>query len=141
MLLRERAGTPWDGQWMGAFAWRRTDGPWSGLPGGPMLDEHWSGLVAESCADRLSLTAFGGLVDAGVAVGWLHHAAAFVKRSFLGKGWLTVSTFDLTSPQAQTNPLAPHLMKAFAEELTCPSGQDLMADADGVSISPDASRA
>jgi len=38
-----------------------------------------------------------------------------VKRSFLGKGWLTVSTFDLTSPQAQANPLAPHLMKALAE--------------------------
>ena len=45
-------------------------------------------------------TAFGGLVDAGMAVGWLHLAAAFVKRSFLGKAWLTVSTFDLTSPQA-----------------------------------------
>jgi hypothetical protein len=38
-----------------------------------------------------------------------------VKRSFLGKAWLTVSTFDLTSPQAQTNPLAPHLLKALAE--------------------------
>src|SRR6202020_3145882 len=35
MLLRERAGTPLDGQWMGAFTWRRTEGPWSGLPGGP----------------------------------------------------------------------------------------------------------
>jgi len=30
-------------------------------------------------------TAFGGLIDAGVAVGWLDHAAAFSKRSFLGK--------------------------------------------------------
>jgi hypothetical protein len=30
-----------------------------------------------------------------------YHAAAFVKRSFLGRGWLTVSTFDLTSPQAE----------------------------------------
>jgi hypothetical protein len=115
MLLRERAGTPWDGQWMGAFAWRRTEGPWSGLPGGPMLDEHWSGLLPNHVLTGFPSTAFGGLVDAGVAVGWLHHAAAFVKRSFLGNGWLTVSTFDLTSPQAQTNPLAPHLMKALAE--------------------------
>ena len=115
MLLRERVGTPWDGQWMGAFTWRRTEGPWSGLPGGPMLDEHWSGLLPNHVLTGFPSTAFGGLVDAGVAVGWLHHAAAFVKRSFLGRGWLTVSTFDLTSPQAQANPLAPYLMKALAE--------------------------
>jgi hypothetical protein len=50
-----------------------------------------------------------------VAVGWLHHGAAFVKRSFLGKAWLTASTFNLTSPQALENPLTPHLMKALAE--------------------------
>jgi hypothetical protein len=115
MLLRERAGTPWDGQWMGAFTWRRMEGPWSALPGGPMLDEHWSGLLPNHVLTGFPTTAFGGLVDAGVAVGWLHHAAAFVKRSFLGKGWLTVSTFDLTSPQAQENPLAAHLLKALAE--------------------------
>ena len=115
MLLRERVGTPWDGQWMGAFTWRRMDGPWSGLPGGPTLDEHWSGLMPNHVLTGFPSTAFGGLVDSGVAVGWLHHAAAFVKRSFLGKGWLTASTFDLTSPQAQENPLAAHLMKALAE--------------------------
>jgi hypothetical protein len=114
MLLRERAGTPWDGQWMGAFTWRRTDGAWSELPGGPMLDEHWSGLSPNHVLTGFPSTAFGGLVDAGVAVGWLHHVAAFVKRSFLGKGWLTVSTFDLTSPQAQENPLAPPLLAALA---------------------------
>ena len=115
MLLRERAGTPWDGQWMGAFTWRRMEGPWSGLPGGPMLDEHWSGLLPNHVLTGFPSTAFGGLVDAGVAVGWLHHAAAFVKRSFLGKGWLTVSTFDLTSPKAHQNPLAPYLLKALAK--------------------------
>ena len=98
---------------MGAFTWRRMEGPWSCLPGGPMLDEHWSGLLPNHVLTGFPATAFGGLVDAGVAVGWLHHAAAFVKRSFLGKGWLTVSTFDLASPQAHENPLAPHLMKAL----------------------------
>jgi hypothetical protein len=115
MLLRERGGTPLDGQWMGAFTWRRTEGPWSTMPGGPMLDEHWSGLLPNHVLTGFPSTAFGGLVESGVAVGWLHHAAAFVKRSFLGKGWLTVSTFDLTSPQAQANPLAAHLLKALAE--------------------------
>ena len=115
MLLRERAGTPWDGQWMGAFAWRRTDGPWSGLPGGPMLNEHWTGLLPNHVLTGFPSTAFGGLVDSGIAAGWLHHAAALTKRSFLGKAWLTVSTFDLTSVEAGQNPLAPHLMKALAE--------------------------
>jgi len=115
MSLRERAGTPWDGQWMGAFAWRRADGPWSRLPGGPMLNEHWSGLLPNHVLTGFPSTAFGGLVDAGVTVGWLHHAAAFSKRSFLGKAWLTVSTFDLTSAKGAANPLAAHLLKALAE--------------------------
>jgi Glycosyl hydrolases family 2, sugar binding domain/Glycosyl hydrolases family 2 len=115
MLLRARAGTPWDGQWMGAFAWRRTDGPWSDLPGGPMLDEHWTGLLPDHVLTGFPSTAFGGLVDSAMAVGWLHLAAAFAKRSFLGKAWLTVSTFDLTSASAQANPLAPHLLKALAQ--------------------------
>jgi hypothetical protein len=115
MLLRPREGSPWDGQWMGAFCWRRTDGPWSGLPNGPMLDEHWTGLVPNHVLTGLPSTAFGGLVDSGMAVGWLHLAAAFTKRSFLGRAWLTVSTFDLTSEKAAENPLAPHLLRAIAE--------------------------
>ena len=86
MLLRERAGTPWDGQWMGAFAWRRTDGPWSGLPGGPMLDEHWTGLLPNYVLTGFPSTAFGGLVDAGVAVGWLHHAAALHEAQLSRQG-------------------------------------------------------
>ena len=90
MLLRERAGTPWDGQWMGAFSWRR-EGPWSGLPNGPMLDEHWTGLLPSYVLTGFPSTAFGGLVDFGMAVGWLHLAAAFAKRSFLGKAFLVVA--------------------------------------------------
>ena len=115
MLLRPRAGTPRDGQWMGAFGWRRTDGPWAGLPNGPMLDEHWTGLLPNFVLTGFPSTAFAGLVDSGMAVGWLHLAAAFAKRSFLGKAWMTVSTFDLTSTKAAENPLAPHLLRALAE--------------------------
>jgi hypothetical protein len=114
MLLRARQGTPWDGQWMGAFAWRRTDGPWSRLPGGPMLDEHWTGLLPNHVLTGFPSTAFGGLVDCGIAVGWLHRAAALSKRSFLGKAWLTVSTFALSSIEAADNPLTPHLLAALA---------------------------
>jgi len=114
MLLRRRDGTPWDGQWMGAFAWRRTDGPWAALPNGPILDEHWVGLLPNHVLAGFPSTAFNGLVDSGMAVGWLHLAAAFTKRSFLGKAWMTVSTFDLTSEEAAANPLAPHLLAAIA---------------------------
>ncbi len=115
MELRRRAGTPWDGQWMGAFAWRRVDGPWAGLPNGPMLDEHWAGLLPDYVLTGFLSTAFGGLIDSGVAVGWLHLAAAFAKRSFLGRGWMTASTFELSSKAALENPLAPHLLRALAE--------------------------
>ncbi len=115
MLLRPRAGTPRDGQWMGAFSWRRTDGPWAALPNGPMLDEHWAGLLPGYVLTGFPSTAFAGLVDSGMAVGWLHLAAAFTKRSFLGKAWITVSTFDLTSGKAVQNPLALHLLRALVE--------------------------
>ncbi len=47
-----------------------------------MLDEHWTELMPEHILTGFPATAFGGLVDAGMAVGWLHLAAAFVKRSF-----------------------------------------------------------
>jgi Glycosyl hydrolases family 2/Glycosyl hydrolases family 2, sugar binding domain/Glycosyl hydrolases family 2, TIM barrel domain len=114
MLLRARDGTPWDGEWMGAFSWRRIDGPWVGLPNGPMLDEHWVGLMPKYVLTGFPSTAFGGLIDSGMAVGWLHLAAAFAKRSFLGKASLTVSTFDLTSGGAAENPLARHLLAALA---------------------------
>ncbi len=115
MLLKSREGTARDGQWMGAFSWRRTDGPWAGLPNGPMLDEHWTGLLPGYVLTGFPSTAFAGLVDAGMAVGWLHLAAAFAKRSFLGRAWITVSTFDLTSTKAAENPLAAHLLRAIAE--------------------------
>jgi len=90
MELKAREGTAWDGRWMGAFSWRRSDGPWAGLPNGPILDEHWSGLLPNHALSGFRSTAFGGLVDAGVVVAWLHKAAAFTKRSFLGRGWITV---------------------------------------------------
>ncbi len=115
MLLRSRAGTPRDGQWMGAFSWRRTDGPWAGLPNGPLLDEYWAGLLADYVLTGFPSTAFAGLVDSGMAVGWLHLAAAFTKRSFLGKAWITATTFDFTSRKAADNPLAVHLLRAVAE--------------------------
>jgi hypothetical protein len=114
MDLRPREGASWDGRWMGAFSWRRTDGPWSHLPNGPMLDEHWIGLLPRHVLTGFRSTAFGGFVDAGVAVAWLHKAAAFAKRSFLGKGWINVTTFDLTSDEAWRNPLAAHLLLALA---------------------------
>ena len=57
----------------------------------------------------------GVLLFSGMAVGWLHLAAGFVKRSFLGKAWLTISTYDLTSKAAAENPLAPHLLRAIVE--------------------------
>jgi hypothetical protein len=100
---------------MGAFSWRRTDGPWAALPNGPMLDEHWSGLIPKYVLTGFRSTAFGGLVDAGIAVAWLHKAAALTKRSFLGKGWMTVSTFDFSSDEARANPLAPYVLKALAQ--------------------------
>ena len=80
-----------------------------------MLDEHWAGLMPKYVLTGFPSTAFGGLIDSGMTVGWLHLAAAFTKRSFLGRAWITVATFELTSEKAAQHPLAPHLLRTLAE--------------------------
>jgi hypothetical protein len=50
----------------------------------------------------------------------LHKAAAFTKRSFLGRGWITVSTFEMRSKAAAENPLAAHLLRALALSQSTP---------------------
>ena len=74
--------------------------------------EEWTAILLS-----LRVAAIATLVATplGIAVAWLHKAAALTKRSFLGKGWITVSTFDFTSDEARANPLAPHVLKALAE--------------------------
>ena len=114
MEVRKREGTPWDGRWMGAFAWRRTDGAWSAVPGGPLLDEHWCGLTPNFVLTGFLSTAYTGLVDAGVVVGWLHASAAFTKRTRLGPGRLTVTSFEFQAPGAAAHPLAPLVLAAVA---------------------------
>ena len=114
MNLRKREGTAWDGRWMGGFAWRRTDARWACLPGGPLLDEHWLGLTPNFVLTDFLSTAFTGLVDAGIAVAWVHACAAFVKRTRLGPGQLTVTTFELSDAAAIANPIAPYLLAAIA---------------------------
>jgi len=44
----------------------------------------------------------------------LHKVATFTKRSFLGRGWITVSTLEMRSKAAAENPLAAHLLRALA---------------------------
>ena len=79
-----------------------------------MLDEHWAGLTPHHVLTGFLSTSSAGLVDAGVVVAWLHKAAAFVKRTRLGPGILTVTTFDFLAPASRDNPLAPYLMAAIA---------------------------
>ncbi len=114
MTIRGRDGTFWDGRWMGGFAWRRTDGRWAALPGGPLLDEHWVGLTPNHVLTSFLSTGFSGLVDAGIVVGWMHASAAFAKRTRLGPGLLTVTTFDFSNAKSLANPLAPFVLAAVA---------------------------
>ena len=86
MLLRARAGTPVgravDGRVQLAAHGRSL--------GGPAERPDARRALGRAPAPNYVLTgfpstAFAGLVDSGMAVGWLHLAAAFTKRSFLGK--------------------------------------------------------
>ena len=54
MLLRAREGTPWDGQWMGAFSWRRDRRPLGELAERPDARRTLDRPDAEPCFDRLS---------------------------------------------------------------------------------------
>ena len=83
-----------------------------------MLDEHLAGLLPRFVLTGFTGAAFGGLVDAGMVVAWVHKAAAFSKRSLLGSGWMTVTTFDFLSDGGRRNPLAPYLLAALAPSRT-----------------------
>ena len=84
MELKRRQGTPWDGQWMGAFAWRLAPHGW---PVGRSAE--WSdarralrGPSAQLRVDRVSLDR---LRRAHRFRRGRRLAAAFAKRSFLGR--------------------------------------------------------
>jgi len=111
--LVERAGSVWEGNWFGCFAWRRTDGAWSKIPGQAMLDEFWADFAPKYILSGVRGTEFGGLVDAGATVGWVHNPVAIVRRYPFGEGELCISTFDLSTPAALDNPIAPYLMNAL----------------------------
>ena len=83
-----------------------------------MLDEHWTRPLAEHVLTGFLSTAFGGLVDAGVAVAWLHNAAAFTKRTLLGNGRLTTTTFELRSDAAAKESAERALARGARLELT-----------------------
>lgn len=110
--IKNRKGSAWTGSWIGMFTWRSQSGKWANIPGDIFLDDAFEDLHPKQVIGGMPINDFHGMIDSGAVLGWAHHPVAFVRHVILGKGWMTVTTFDLTSQTTHRNPAAPFLLRA-----------------------------
>ncbi|MGI4767927.1 MAG: hypothetical protein ACRYGP_23030, partial [Janthinobacterium lividum] len=129
--VREREGTPWQGDWASSFSWLRRTGVFSGLPGGPLLDESFDRVLPDHIVTGCNLLDFHARVHAGMVVGWVHRPAALVVERRYGKGSLVTSTFRLFRNPAGADPTATTLLDGLLRLAVGgrPAGQDAMLPA------------
>lgn len=115
LKIKERDGSPWEGDWASSFGWHRFDK----LPTGGVVNFAFAGLTPEYVISGFSSHDFGFNVYAGLFVGWLHKPAPTIARRRAGQGEVWVSTFRL-SKNLETNPLAMHLFAELMALLNVP---------------------
>jgi hypothetical protein len=108
--VRERAGTPWAGDWASSFAWLARTGAFAALPGGPLLDETFDRVIPTHVIAGCNLLDFQARVHAGLVVGWIHKAVGLAVERPYGEGRLVVSTFRLFRDAAGADPTATALL-------------------------------
>ena len=114
ITLSARHGTIWRGDWIASFSWIRRDGSFAAIPGGPMLDLSFGRVVPTHVLGGLEPWEYGGPVQAGLVVGWVHKAAATIATRKVGRGHLAATTFRLLSDPPGEDPVASALMDALA---------------------------
>lgn len=122
MGLVARHGTLWRGDWIAGFSWIRRDGPFADLPGGPLLDITFDRVVPHHVLTGFRTWEFGGPVQGGVVVGWVHKPAALVAERSVGLGRATVSTFRLFNDPPGRDPVAATLLSAMLRAAWGPGG-------------------
>lgn len=113
MNLVARHGTMWRGDWIAGFSWIRRDGPFAAIPGGPLLDASFDRVVPHHVLTGFRTWEFGGPVQAGIVVGWVHKPAALIASRRVGQGSVTVSTFRLFTDPPGQDPVAVALLDAL----------------------------
>ena len=108
-----RDGTIWRGDWIAGFSWIARQGAFAAIPGGPMIDLSFDRVVPHHVLTGFKAWEFGGLVHAGLVVGWVHKPAAFIAERRVGKGALVASTFRLLEDAPEQDPVATALFDAL----------------------------
>lgn len=115
MSLVARHGTMWRGDWIAGFSWLRRDGAFAALPGGPMIDATFDRVVPHHVLTGFRPWEFGGPVQAGLVVGWVHKPAALIASRPVGRGNVMISTFRLFQDAPGTDPVAATLLEALIQ--------------------------
>lgn len=116
IMVVDRAGTPWQGDWASSVGWIYSDRLFRDLPGEGLVDFAFAGLTPEAVIPGAGPRHFAQDVQAGMAVGWLHKAAATIAERRHGRGRLLISTFRL-SQNLENNPLAAYLAAEMIRRL------------------------
>ena len=111
--LVARQGTMWRGDWIAGFSWIRRDGPFATIPGGPLVDLSMADVIPHHVMTGFRPWEFGGPVQAGVVVGWVHKPAVLIAERRVGKGGLVASTFRLRTQNPGADPVASALFDAL----------------------------
>jgi hypothetical protein len=117
LRLVDRPGSAWQGDWASSVGWVYRDRLFRDLPGEGLVDFAFAGLTPEAVVAGVPPRLFATQVQAGMAVGWLHKAAATIVDRPVGHGRLLVSTFRL-SENIESNPLAAYLVAEMVRALT-----------------------
>ena len=115
IVLHERHGTIWRGDWIASFSWIKRDGAFAALPGGPLFDLSFDRVVPHNVMAGFRNWEYAAAVQAGVVVGWAHKPAATIAQRRVGNGTLVATTFRLLSDAAGVDPVAAALFHALLE--------------------------
>ena len=118
IVLIPRQGTMWRGDWIAGFSWLRRHGPLAALPGGPLVDLSFDRVIPHHVMGGFRAWEFGGLVHAGIVVGWVHKPMALIAERRVGNGGLVASTFRLFNDPPGHDPVAATLFDALIQIAT-----------------------
>jgi hypothetical protein len=113
IILHQRQGTLWRGDWIACFSWIKREGVFAGVPGGPLLDIAYDRVVPHHVMTGFRTWEYGGNVHAGLVLGWVHKPAATIAERRIGTGKLVATTFRLLNDPAGEDPVAATLFDAM----------------------------
>jgi Glycosyl hydrolases family 2, TIM barrel domain/Glycosyl hydrolases family 2/Glycosyl hydrolases family 2, sugar binding domain len=112
IVLHNRQGTLWRGDWIANFSWLRREGVFASIPGGPLFDLSFDRVVPFHVMTGFRPWEYAGAVHSGLVLGWVHKPAVMIGERKVGRGGLIASTFRLMRDQPGEDPLAGALFDA-----------------------------